>query len=293
MQNMRFFKNEEYFLKYSWVVYQPYFTDRESFIDKYNHIDSPEKKNSFLRLSSSFYFLVIAGNYSSIESDIPDLSFVDQTYKFIAIIALIESIYDENKYIDFYQWIMRSKQKIFGNLRKINYMWWKKRQFLIKTPLEMGVTALTPKEPKKSGVFPINTPSKLTNLYEAYKKEHGNTSNVVKFFKSLDDPIKSFIRQSIVVLEDSEKISELEEVDEAIEVLSKFLYQIRSDYMHGAKWVLEFDSCLVFSVRKGKNIECSMELKDLRKIFESGLLQHFNITPDKNQILTPNIGFSI
>jgi hypothetical protein len=245
MRSMRFIQNEEKFLEYSWSVFQAYFNDQDSFIEKYNRIESPEKKNWFLRLASYYLFFVIDGNYSSPKYDVEDLAFVDQTYKFIAIIALIESVYDKNNYIDFYQWIMRNRKK---------------------------------------GLFPINDEGAAETLYAAYKEEHGNTQNLVRFFQSLDDSIKSFIQRSLVVLDDPRKTGELEEKEESIEALAKLLYQIRSDYIHSAELILEFDPAVVLSVRGKKPISCSIELKHVCRIFESGLLQHFGIVPDKRQI---------
>jgi hypothetical protein len=242
---MRFIENEDKFLGYAWSVFEAYFKDKESFIEKYNHIDSPEKKNWFLRLASYYLFFVIDGNYSSPKYDIEDLSFVDQTYKFIAIIALIESMYDRNEYVDFYEWTMRNK---------------------------------------RNGIFPISSPRDATDLYAAYKKEHGSTLNIVRFFQSLDDSIKSFIQRSLTVLQNSGQTGELDEKEESIEVLSRLLYQIRSDFIHRAELVLEFDSFTVLSVRSGRPITCSIELKHLCRIFEAGLLQHYGIVPDKRQI---------
>ena len=245
MSSMRFIENEEKFLEYSLSVFQEYFKDRASFIEKYHRIESPEKKNWFLRLASYYLFFVVDGNYSSPKYDVEDLAFVDQTYKFIAIIALIESIYDKNDYIDFYQWIMRNR---------------------------------------KSGVFPINDEKDASKLYATYKEEHGNTLNIVRFFQSLDDSIKLFIQRSLIVLDDSGKTGELEEKEESIEALAKLLYQIRSDYIHRAELILEFDPAPVLSVRGKKPISCSIELEHLCIIFESGLLQHFGIDPDKRKM---------
>jgi hypothetical protein len=245
MRSMRFIENEEKFLDYSWSVFQTYFTDKGSFIEKYNRIESPERKNWFLRLASYYLFFVIEGKYSSPNYDVEDLAFVDQTYKFIAIVALIESIYDKNDYIDFYEWIMSNRKK---------------------------------------GLFPINDEEAAKKLYILYKGEHGNTLNLVKFFQSLDDSIKSFIQRSLVVLDDSGKTGELEEKEESIEALAKLMYKIRSDYVHGAELILEFDPATVLSIRGRKAISCSIELKHVCKIFEAGLLQNFSIDPDKRQM---------
>lgn len=245
MPDMRFIENEDKFLEYSWIIYRPYFNDRESFIKKYNNIDSRENKNGFLRSASYYLFFVREGNYSSPKYDQQDLSFVNQTYKFIAIIALIESLYEENTYIDFFQWIMKYR---------------------------------------KNNIFPINNPQDLERLHRAYKEDYGNTLNVVRFFQSLDNQIKSFIRRSIVALKDSGKTGELDEKVESIEGLSRWLYQIRSDFIHRGKLVLEFDPGEFISVRNGTAFYCSIELDHLCKIFESGLLQHFNIVPDNHTI---------
>jgi hypothetical protein len=176
---------------------------------------------------------------------VEELSFVDQTYKFIAIVALIESIFDKNDYIDFYQWIMRNR---------------------------------------KNNLFPISDERALSGLYAVYKEEYGNTLNIVRFFQSLDDSIKLFIQHSLIVLDDSGKTGELEEKEESIEALSKLLYQIRSDFIHKADLILEFDPAMVLSLRNKKPISCSIEMKHLYRIFESGLLQHFGIVPEIRQI---------
>ena len=245
MRSMRFIKNEDKFLEYSWNVFETYFKDKASFVEKYNRIETSEKKNWFLRLASYYLFFVIDGNYSSSKYEMEDFSFVDQTYKFIAIIALIESMYDKNDYIDFYQWIMRNK---------------------------------------KNNLFPINNAMEASKLYAAYKEEYGNTLNIVRFFQSLDNSIKSFIQHSLIVLDDSGKSGELEEKEESIEALSKLLYQIRSDFIHRAELILEFDPAMVLSQRGKKPISCSIELNHLCRIFESGLLQHFGMVPDIRQI---------
>jgi hypothetical protein len=235
---MRFLENEQKFLEYSWIIYEPYFNDQNSFLGKYNSIDSPENKNNFLRVISYYLFFVREGNYSSPKYDIHDLSFVNQTYKFIAIIALIESLYAKNDYIDFYQWIMRNR---------------------------------------KNGALPINDQKDAERIYKIYKTEHGNTLNVVRFFQSLNDQTKLFISKSIIVLEESGTTGELDEKVESIEMLS-------SDFIHRAELVLEFDPGQFISIRDGTVFHCSIELEHLCKIFELGILQYFNITPDKNQI---------
>jgi len=202
------------------------------------------KTNSFGSLATT-YFLVKEGGYSSNKYNVEELAFVDQTYKFIAIVALIESMYEEDEFIDFYQWLIRNKKK---------------------------------------DVFPITTPKEAGLRYQAYKAEHGNTSNIVKFFRFLDVSAKVFIRNTLVISDESRKSSSPSDSEESIDVLSKLLYQIRSDFIHRAILVLEFDETAILSVRNKKPIECSIKLENLCLLFESGLLKHFDIVPDKKHI---------
>ena len=154
-------------------------------------------------------------------------------------------MYEETEFIDFYQWLMRNK---------------------------------------KNGVFPITTPKEAGLRYQEYKAEFGNTSNIVKFFLSLDLSAKIFISNSLVRLDASKRPGNPAELDDSIDVLSKLLYQIRSDFIHRAILVLEFDEATVLSIRDKKPIECTIKLDHLCLLFESGLLKHFGIEPDKKHI---------
>jgi hypothetical protein len=103
MPSKRFIENEPFFLDYAWTVFQSWFHDRASFQKKYDSIATSENKNEFLRLACYYLFFVKEGDFSNPKYDVKELGFVDQTYKFIAVVALIESMYEEPEFIDFYQ----------------------------------------------------------------------------------------------------------------------------------------------------------------------------------------------
>ncbi len=150
----------------------------------------------------------------------------------------------QENYLDFYEWIMRNKEQ----------------------------------------VLPINDKDNLSYKYSLYKNDNGCTVNFVKFFQSLDPRIIIYIQRSIIFLEDTKGTNELDEKEETIEVISKLLYQIRSDFVHRARLVLEFHPRESISLRSKRIITCSIEMEHLCRIFEAGLLKHFNITPDTQPI---------
>jgi hypothetical protein len=104
---MKYVEDEQKFLEYAWIVYSSYFHNKDSFISAYETISSPETKNKFLGIVSYYLFLVEDVKFSSRNFDEADLSFVQETYQFLSIIALIESLYDKGDFLEFYPYLMK------------------------------------------------------------------------------------------------------------------------------------------------------------------------------------------
>ena len=108
--------------------------------------------------------------------------------------------------------------------------------------------------------------SSVANVSHA-KVEFGAFLRVsFRFFESLDPGTKSIIESTITV----------DGKSKPAEVLAKLLYGIRSEFVHRARLVLELTRGTLISVRGEQVIVSDFSLRDLKAIFEQGLLQHFN-----------------
>jgi len=234
MPDMRYLDARDKFLGYAWSVFSNYFESPAAFEEQFDWIQDDESKNLFLKLASFYKFLVRDGNFIiELDGEVQDDQTFDETYKFIAVIAFIETLYQDEKYVDFFQWL---------SMRE-----------------------------RRQEVFPIDDLSKLERLYRAYKADHGATKKTERFFESLAPSTKRIIESTITVDGGSQPA----------EALAKLLYGIRSEFVHRARLVLELTKGTLISVRGERVIVSDFSLRDLRTIFEEGLLQHFNFVPYK------------
>lgn len=159
MPDMRYFKDEGRFLDDAWGVYRDYFISRSNFIEQYKKIPTMERKNLFLQITSEYRLLVRDGEYRLIENHQHlYLDYLDQTYKFISIMSLIEAMFADAEYVDFYQWLTMKKRKKL--------------------------------------VFPINDCGTLDTLYREYKTNFG-ARRAIRFFSELDESAQRFLATRI------------------------------------------------------------------------------------------------
>jgi hypothetical protein len=185
---------------------------------------------------SCYKLLVRDGEYRLVEKwHNLYLDYLDQTYKFISIMSLIEAMFADDEHVDFYQW-------------------------------------LTMKERRKK-IFPIADPSALESLYREYKLKYGSRK-VIRFFCDLDEGARKFLANRI----------KIDDHHKPAEVIAKKLYIIRSEFVHQARLILEFNDGLMLSRREGNVMYSTLSMKDLQLLFEHGILHHFCITPDYRKI---------
>lgn len=161
MADLRYFKEEGKFLDAAWDVYRDYFTSHSSFLSQYKSISSEERKNLFLMIVSCYKLLVRDGEYRLLNAHGQlYLAYLDHTYKFVSIMSLIEAIFANEEFVDFYQWLtMRKRKKL---------------------------------------VFPIENENALDNLYREYKLNF-SAKKAVKFFGELDESAQQFLASRIKI----------------------------------------------------------------------------------------------
>jgi len=117
---------------------------------------------------------------------------------------------------------------------------------------------------RKSGAFPIQNQQALDPLYEQYKGEFGVRRKMVLFFQRLDDSSKQEIESWIKVKRQSV----------AIEKLAKMLYDIRSEFVHEARIIVELGGVTTVSARR-LDREITLSLEQVERVFERGVLLRF------------------
>ena len=115
---------------------------------------------------------------------------------------------------------------------------------------------------KTQVTFPINNKKELNKWYRKYKQEYGSIHQSVQFFKSLSPQRKT----------DLIKYLEVKNAKPTIENLSKYLYNLRSKFVHEAELIVNMSGRTTIS-RYGKSfVICKLSLRKLMQFFEEGLL---------------------
>jgi hypothetical protein len=162
MSNSQFVQDEILLLPDAYQTLYNHFESFEGFRSEYERIADPLEKIRFLRLLSLYKNLVKDGKFNVPSGSLlqSNINYYEVTYKFIALISIIEATVSQHDWSDFYDW-----------LRKLN---------------------------KKRGIFPIEDPKELRKLYEQYNSEYGATKNAVKFFESLNEEEQAFLKTKLV-----------------------------------------------------------------------------------------------
>jgi hypothetical protein len=227
MIDMRYMAAKDKFLKYSYLALKSHFTRRKEFSDYFKSITTDEDKNLFLKTASFYLFLVKRGDWLI---KIPGLhkriDYLTDTYKYIAIFSLIESLHCE-QFIEFYEYLVRKKSNV---------------------------------------TFPIKNKEELNGYFRQYKSEFGAVQQSMRFFKSLADKYQSTILKKLEIADSKATIDDL----------SKYLYHVRSQFVHEAKLIVNMSGVATFSKHGGKYVISTLSLEDLMFFFEKGLIAHFN-----------------
>lgn len=113
MRDLRYLKDKEKFLEYAYLALSDHFASHNDFINYFNMMKTDERKNLFLKTASFYLFLVKRGDWII---DIPNsktkvLDYLTNTYKFMTIFSLIESLSEKNN-IDFHEYLIREKSQV-------------------------------------------------------------------------------------------------------------------------------------------------------------------------------------
>lgn len=120
---------------------------------------------------------------------------------------------------------------------------------------------------KKFGIpFPITAKEALDQFYESYKADYGSIKKCIAFFRAL-----SPARQDALISR-----LEVRGTDPSIENLAKFLFELRSKFVHEAELVHHMVGATSISFKGKKTIVCKLAISDTLTFFEEGLIEHFS-----------------
>jgi hypothetical protein len=114
--------------------------------------------------------------------------------------------------------------------------------------------------------FPINDKKKLEQLYSNYKQEFGSVQLSNNFFNSLSPKSKTELIENL----------EVRGTTPSIDNLSKYLYNLRSKFVHEAQLVVNMSGRTTVSKYGNKFAVCRLSLNKLMAFFEEGLIINFS-----------------
>jgi hypothetical protein len=122
----------------------------------------------------------------------------------------------------------------------------------------------------KSGeIFPIKDQQALDALHQRYIESYGSIRRCVAFFQALPTNRQIALREAVII---DRKPSD------SIEKVARYLYELRSSYVHDGKFAVELIPGSVFSSKGKKVIETKINIQHFLELFEEGLLLWFRPT---------------
>ena len=121
---------------------------------------------------------------------------------------------------------------------------------------------------KSSVQFPISDKTKLEDLYGKYKEDLGAIKRCISFFTELSAERQRALLSRL----------EVRGTEPTIENLAKYLYELRSKFVHEGELVLHMSEGMTLSQRGGKLVVCRLSIRDAMIFFEEGLIKHFRET---------------
>ncbi len=115
--------------------------------------------------------------------------------------------------------------------------------------------------------FPIKDKKALESWHRKYKKEFGSTQQAIGFFNSLNKGSQEALIQKL----------EIKNTKPTIENLSKYLYELRSKFVHEGKLILNMSAGTAIGKTGKKVVVCKLSIEDLMNFFEEGLIRHFKV----------------
>ena len=196
MKHLHYLENRAAYLKYAYLAVGERFTSRDSFDSYFDAIKTDEMKNLFLRTASFYLFLVKRGDWVvNVPGSNNVIDYLTDSYKFVTLFSLIESLKSEEEFIDFFEFLVRKKSRIQFPMDK----------------MELGAHYSRYKEEfgsiRRCISFFKELPSQKQSELTSMLKVNGADSTIENLAKSLYDMRSRFVHKAELVLHMDEGMS--------------------------------------------------------------------------------------
>jgi hypothetical protein len=106
MKELKYWEQRNTFSPFAFESFQEYFGSRSEFDAFVRSIAADEEKSRFLKVASFYKFLVKDGRFSV--PGYEEAKDFDTTYRFVGLVALIESVESSASFEEFYPWLRKS-----------------------------------------------------------------------------------------------------------------------------------------------------------------------------------------
>ena len=196
MKDLRDLEARATFLEYAYLAVGEQFSSRDNFDSYFDAIKTDEMKNLFLRTASFYLFLVKRGNWVvDVCGSNNVIDYLTNSYKFVTIFSLIESLKSEEKFIDFYSFLVRKKSGIQFPIDKKKF-----GEHYSRYKDEFGSI-------RKCTSFFRTLPSEKQNELISMLKVKGTDSTIENLARSLYEMRSKFVHEGKLVLHMSEETS--------------------------------------------------------------------------------------
>lgn len=105
MKELKYWEQRDHFVPLAFEPFQKYFTNRSEFDALVDSIATDEAKSQFLKVASFYKFLVKDGRF--VVPGYEEAKYFDETYRFLALVALIECVESNISFEDLYAWLTK------------------------------------------------------------------------------------------------------------------------------------------------------------------------------------------
>lgn len=185
MKHLKYVKERDWFANFAFEVFREYFSDRSAFDTFVDSISADEEKGRFLKVASFYKFLVKDGRFSV--PGYEEAKDFDRTHRFVALVALIESVESNASYEEFHPWLRKSAAFPIQDQQALDAL---SEQY----KMEFGVR-------HKMVSFFLRLDDSSKQEIESWIKIEGQTLAIEKLARTLYDIRSKFVHEARIIVD--------------------------------------------------------------------------------------------